>query len=563
MSIAEKYFPDGPKHIGIIMLDGAVDLYANSLRYISYDLRRHDFKVTLIGCSGGLKACTSLRSHFQGRRLERQQIADICRRCQVAQQEVGATNRRVFKPGLGNEDQRFLQQIEAELRVSKTLEPLIDGKSGAQNICKIAFFDFSVAHKLNLSTPLNEEQRASFLEVVSDLLSLRANFEELAEAEDFGAVLYVNGNYSQNQLACQVFGRYAIPCLSVEPQPTSSSARNALMLIPERLKLHPTALAAIDDQRPLANDDIQRALSHFFARVVGNEFNAYTTLSEAHRSLATVAALREFIARYRDVRTLFLSSEDELHAHEIVFSDHEPDAQEHSQYEVLERFLAEASRCPSVGFIVRLHPRMAINKRNHFVSAEHARYVKLLDGADVPDNVLALHGDCPISSYFLASKSTLVIVTWSTIGLESLLLGKPTIALFPQKLMYPITDFNGQPMDLDGIFKAVIGQNPGIEVRSTRLLNWIVYAYEQQFSAIPVPRASSRRFLSRLYGWLFNRTKRSGRLTLWYRVDVLVMRVHRWTLRRNASGLMKSISLDRYRGRTTDLFDRYGKSLGV
>ncbi len=562
MSIAERYFADGPKHVGILMLDGAVDMYANSLRYISYDLRRHGAKVTLIGCAGGLKACTSLRSHFQGRPLEQQQITDICRRCQAAQRDMGAANQRLCKPVLGKEDALFLEQIEAELLRSDTLESLIGRTSGANNICKTAFFDFSVIHKVNLSAPLNDEQKASFLECVSDLLSLRKYFMEIAEAEKLDVVLYVNGNYSQNQLAFQIFDRYAIPCMSVEPQLTSSSLRNALMLIPERLKLSRTGLATIDNARPLGEEDIQRTLAHFFARVLGNEFNAYTTLSASHQSLATVAALKEFIARYRDVRTMFLSSEDELHAHEIVFGDHPPRAHEYSQYEVLERFLAEARRNPSMGFIIRLHPRMAINKRNHFVSAEHARYVDLLE-RDLPGNVLALHGDCPISSYFLASKSALVIVTWSTIGLEALLLGRTTIALFPEKLIYPIADFNGQPSELDRILETAFSPNPDLEVRSTRLLNWIVYAYEQQFSAIPVPRASNRRFLSRLYGWLFNRTKRLAGATLWYRADELVMRAERSMFRRNASELMKSTSLDRYRGRATELFDRYGKSLGV
>jgi hypothetical protein len=205
---------------------------------------------------------------------------------------------------------------------------------------------------------------------------------------------------------------------------------------------------------------------------------------------------------------------------------------------------------------------MAINKRNHFVAPEHAKYVDLLDH-NLPSNVLALHGDCPISSYFLVSRSSLVIVSWSTIGLEALLLGKPTIALFPEKLMYPVADFNGQPSELDLIFERVFRENPDIEVRSLRLLNWIVYAYEQQFSPIPVPRATNRRLLSRAYGWLFNRTKRSGSLGLWYRVDELAMRVHRRMVGRNASDSMKGLSLDRYRARTAGLFDRYGKILGI
>ena len=558
----ERYFAVRPKRVGILMLDGAVDMYANLLGYVSFDLRRQGADVTLLGCNGGLKACTSLRSHFQGSPLDAQQVVDICGRCRAAQRDVGATNRIQFEPQINKEDEQLLAAIATQLEGSETLGPLVNGTL-CEGICKIGFFDFSVIQKVNLSTPLGAAQKASYLEVVSDLVALRRHFIRLVEKKDLDAVLYVNGNYSQHQLAHKVFERYSIPCFSIEPQLTSCSVRNALMLVPERLKLSPTALATIDDRRPLASREVRRTLAHFLARIAGNEFNAYTTLSQSHSSLSTVGQLRDFTARHREVRTLFLSSEDELHAHEIVFDGGVEDGHEYSQYAAVKRFLAEADKCPEVGFIVRLHPRMAANKRNRFVSAEHARYVDLLSGPNVPKNVLALHGDCPISSYFLASKSSLVVVTWSTIGLEALLLGRPTIALFPQKLMYPIAVFNEQPLEMDEIFKKIFSQSVDVPVHSLPLLHWTTYAYEQQFSVVPVPRGFGRSFISRVYAGLFHRAKRSVFLILWYHIDGTIIRLQRRMFSGTASEPLESMLLDRYRKATAMLFRRYGNGIGL
>ena len=94
-------------------------------------------------------------------------------------------------------------------------------------------------------------------------------------------------------------------------------------------------------------------------------------------------------------------------------------------------------------------------------------------------------------------------------------------------------------------------------------MNWVAYAYERQFFSIPVPRASNRRFASRLYGWLFRGAGRFGQLNRWYRIDELVVRVQQWIRRREASELTKSMCLDCYRRQATELFDRYGRSLGL
>jgi hypothetical protein len=558
-TVLDPHFPTPPANIGILMLDGAIAMYADTLRYLAYEMKREGIKVKLVGCAGGLSTCISLRSNFQGKPLSAEKRAETCRACQKAQTELGASSRRVFEPELDAASAALLKDVESKLREEDTLERVVEGPD-ADDICKIAFFDFSVSHKINLSIRLSAEQKADFLDEVTDLLALRRYLEKVAASQSLDALLYINGNYSQNQLAFRVFARHGTPCLSVEPQITSSSARNAVMLVPERIKLLPTALAGIDENRPLSANDFSGVLAHFLARIAGNEFNAYTRLSADHASLTESRAIKDFFDRYGDVRTFFLSSEDELYAHEVVFG---LSLGPESQFELLRRFLAAAALHPGIGFVVRLHPRMAANKRNHFFSSEHTRYAELLSQQRVPDNVLVLLGDCPISSYYIASKSSLVIVSWSTIGLETLLLGRPTIALFPERLMYPIIAFNGQPMDRAEIFALAFAKKIEVLVRTIPLLNWVAYAYQRQFTPVPVPRSSNPYFSSRLYTWAFNRAKRYGLLHLWFRGDRTWLSLRRTLTHRLAIDAVKMHKLARYRQTAGALFRHYGENLGI
>jgi hypothetical protein len=558
-TILDAYFARPPANVGILMLDGAIPMYADTLRYLTFEMRRVGIEAKLIGCAGGLSTCISLRAKFQGKPLSVEQRKATCLACQKAQAELGASLRRVFEREPDPGSDIFLKDVQSKLQEQDTLEHIVDVCWDTDEICKIAFFDFSGSHKVNLSDRLSAEQKADYLDAVADLLALRTYFERVGTSEDLGALLYINGNYSQNQLAYRVFARHGIPCLSIEPQLSSSSARNAVTLVPERIKLFPTALAGIDESRLLSVRDLKFGLSHFFARIAGNEFNAYTRLSADHASLDEAGLVRKFFDRYADVRSYFLSSEDELHAHEVVFGHSTTE----TQFEVLKQFLAKAAIHPVIGFVVRLHPRMAANKRSHFSSLEHARYAERLSQQKLPDNVLVLLGDCPISSYFIASKSSLIIVSWSTIGLETLLLGRPTLALFPEKLMYPISAFNRQPEDRAGIFALAFADKVEVAVQSIPLLNWDTYAYQQQFTPVPVPRSSNPFFSSRLYTWAFNRAKRHGLLELWFKGDGIWLSLRRTLSLKPATDATKVNKLAQYRQAADALFRRYGENLGI
>jgi hypothetical protein len=382
----------------------------------------------------------------------------------------------------------------------------------------MAFFDFSIVTKLKPDSILDDQSANRFVAGVRDLIKLHHAFERFRMQHEVSHIVYVNGNYTQNTLVRHIFGANGVICLSVEPQLTSQHVLNRVMLAPDRLSLHPNGLfrSEINHLSLNANNisDVQNVLKNFGARIEGSDFNVYTSLDGQAITGEEIQRLRKFLSTYKKINSFFLSSEDELTPHIIthgapVVPNPNLLGPYRTQLEFTAYLLQEAASHPEVGFIIRLHPRMAVNKRDHFESEEHVRYKNMLSGGAVPENVFVLYGDCKISSYFIISKSDLVIISWSTIGLEALLLGVPVISAFPYYLMYPLSMLTRQPINQAELEEALFGNsNFGIP-DGNKLLVWISMAFEGQFFATAAPRGRGG-LLGKYYLKAYNLSKITG-----------------------------------------------------
>jgi hypothetical protein len=295
--------------------------------------------------------------------------------------------------------------------------------------------------------------------------------------------------------------------LSIENQFSSASAFNKIFITKNRIAIAQTALInpAIDiTTKEISVIDAYRVLKIFSRRILGKEFNAYTSLKPVTIEKKQIDQLNKFIKKYKNIHTFFFSSEDELAPHiathkstkNIDFANIEP---WENQASFTEYLIKESESHPETGFILRLHPRMASNKRDSFESDEHKKYKKLIQNTQLADNVLVIYGDSKISSYYIANVSSLIVVTWSTMGLESLLLGKRVIAVFPSFLSYPIGKISNQPTSYQQLKQALFQKTDfGLPI-DQELLQWISIAYEQQFFTILVSRTPG----ANVFGWLF------------------------------------------------------------
>jgi hypothetical protein len=347
--------------------------------------------------------------------------------------------------------------------------------------------------------------------------------EFLLQRHRFSHIVFINGNYSLNTCVRLFCHNNGIALLSIEPQLTSQHILNYIVMKRDRIELSPEALLPVQPEPSIQPKYLRKVLENFGARITGGDFNAYTSLADACDQGETGRLLR-FLKSYSKVHSFFMSSEDELVPHAITHDfanklDEEMQVAYKNQLEFTKFYLAEAAKNPDIGFIIRLHPRMAKNKRDAFESLEHLRYKDLFELTPTAPNVLIVMGDSKISSYYVISRSSLVIVSWSTIGLEALMMGIPVVSAFPKALMYPLDDLTKQPKNLNDLKNALFTCSTYGAADDVRLFAWISMAHEGQFFPTLAPRGQVGRW-GRVYRLTYGVADRLGLYNLFaYIVD--------------------------------------------
>jgi hypothetical protein len=484
----------------VIALDGEVQLYAESLRYLAWKLTGAGAEILRFGCRGSLNACTSLNSTNKNQ-LALHGKSPVCMRCKSAQAGIRAEEIFEVLPEdlIENlSEAEFLADLRARLEEYQRIESILDMAYCGFEVVRIAFFDFAITAKQSHTSKLDDPAiRERFVLGVKDQLILLKALRRIHETKKITHVLYVNGNYSQNTLIRLFFGSYGVQCISVEPQLTSQNVLTKVLLAERRFELNPEWLLPITDaghDKLLSEESIHDVLRNFGARIDGGDFNAYTSLSHDKSSIDELERINTFLRRYSRAHAFFLSSEDELTPHVLThgalnggnlgsLSGYK------SQADFVHSFLQEAGQHPQIGFVIRLHPRMAANKREDFESEEHVKYKQMLADMKLPDNVIVLYGDSKISSYYIISKVDLVVVAWSTIGLEALLLGTPVISVFPSCLMYPLSAFSKQPQVKRELEAALFETTDFGVADDDLMLRWLAQGFEGQFFATAAPRS--------------------------------------------------------------------------
>tara|TARA_A100001035_G_C27785084_1_gene503912 strand:- start:2460 stop:4190 length:1731 start_codon:yes stop_codon:yes gene_type:complete len=497
--------------VGILHYDGAIDLYSHSLKFIAWKLKQNNFEILKIGCNQGLERCTSLNSfnYSDIENIGKRNICNICMNYQKSTNYDHFIDIHKYEKILIKKDFEFLNKIQIELNKRNKARDIISIKYKNYALPKFAFFDFSIKEKVNLDTNLTSDLKEKLILGIKDQIKLLRKFENLKKNFKLNYLIYINGNYSLNTLARTFFSKDGVKCLSIEIQPSSQICFNKVSIVEGASFLHPEYLykkmSLEESIKNISIKDGRKILKSFGERIIGNEFNAYTSLEKNKSIKEELKDINYFINKFKRIHSYFLSSEDEITAHESCFDINKkikvrnPNFPKfNSQEDFTEYLIDKANTNKKIGFIIRLHPRMAVNKRQDFESIEHTRYKNLFAKINIPENVFIIYGDCSVSSFYIIAKSSLIIVAWSTIGLESLLLGKQVIVAFPYRAGYPISTLSKQPknkVDFEiALFKKSLYGLPN----DKKLLSWTQHAYDSQYFVTTAPR-NTQRFIGRFY----------------------------------------------------------------
>ena len=471
-------------------------MYADTNRYLSYEINKlDDSRLIQIGCSGGLNSCTSLNSLGPIASDVKRSIA--CENCKLMQSSIYCDEKiNVDVYQLLLPQTAYLKRVKKIIEDDKNLSNAINLNYEGIYFCKIAFFDWSILFKLGIDSILTKDQVERFLFGVEDLLKIyQSIIENDVGIENAKYLFYINGNYSQNTFLRSILKKNLTKSISVETQPFTNKIFNKICFKSERVKLDCDGLCDMpQDDSPVDMASLGSVLSNFKSRFYGKEYNAYTNLKKNGEVRAEINKLRAFTEKYNFVCTYFAHSSDEVIPHRIT---HNSSGEErHDAFKNQEDYLnwlnKVASINPDTGFIIRLHPRMAPNKRDEFESEEHKRIRLILNQGFRAPNIYVITGDAKISSYYVAFRSTIIVVGWSTIGLEALALGARVLSIFPNSGMYPIKKISNQPPFTNDIFKSIKLNSSYCAPVERALAAWLATAYEYQFAQIPVIRTVER-----------------------------------------------------------------------
>ncbi|MGZ3655795.1 MAG: hypothetical protein ACXVCS_09575, partial [Bdellovibrionota bacterium] len=372
-------------------------------------------KITVLGCDKALKRCTNFMS--MGRRLDEAWLAEnraeVCRKCQT-QQRVLKESQNLYLTsaldGLTDEQRKIISDLKQykAFDISRLMALEYQGAP----LGRLAFYDFSMLNKLSDKSTLSESQYAELLEHLSDAFHVW-NFVGRAVSErHFDTALYINGNYSLNSVARERFKKAGIPCWSVEFSFSYSDTEKVVYLQRSRNEHSRDweALTRVRDSYRCRLEDCRKALDGFRNRIYGVDFNSYSSPARTE----SWDKFDRFKSGYKEVVSIFVSSGDELQVHEVVFGFVQDTRFFKSQGEWLRFLIANAN--PEVGYVIRMHPRLAPNKRDSVRAEEYDLLTEAASAARNLPNFLVIEPEDPISSYYILLHSVMSVVSWSMIA---------------------------------------------------------------------------------------------------------------------------------------------------
>jgi len=154
----------------------------------------------------------------------------------------------------------------------------------------------------------------------------------------------------------------------------------------------------------------------------------------------------------------YTSGLDEQAAHNILAEAMDPTGRPsadvfENQIDWLVALAAHVAKQNDAHLVIRVHPREGANKRDRVVS----KHLGLLRTAlvDLPANVTVVWPQDVVSSYDLMEAADLVLISWSTVGLEAARLGVPVVAAFKTNHVYPHDVFVRHAPDRNAYFRLV------------------------------------------------------------------------------------------------------------
>ncbi len=298
-----------------------------------------------------------------------------------------------------------------------------------------------------------EEVKAHLRAELRSALIVQASMQSLiAVADGAGGVCY-NAQYPINRVFFESFSQASLPCTSIHGGQHAELRHSTFhaWAAPAAYQEFPhSPLVRESMSMACSSMEISVVLSHVRQLMLGIDPFVYSP----PRRHASASEVREALGIPPTVPTVvaLVSSPDEYEASEQAGALHKRNRETGHTSDVLwlQSLLEVAVLMPDVVFVVRVHPRLAPNKRESVESPALGEMRNLL--SECPGNVRVNWPEESLGLYDLMAVAAAALNHRSTAGLEFLLMGLPvalfdpdTLNAYPPELceLAPVADASG------------------------------------------------------------------------------------------------------------------------
>lgn len=427
---------------------------------VANKLKKENIQNTLVLCKGALKSyCNPIAA---SKAKNKQDVEKICKKC--------IQNANEF----------------AKLNVGKTiwLDDKINGKINQNEINKIKSFcrlDNSLNKKEIISKPDAVEKKYFYAAKQSYCNAKTILDKEKPDYVISDHSLYANLNVWRWR--CNVL---KIPFYSCMPGPLLGSSFAFLKLsknfsnrwFEEAKKVWAQMKTKINT---ISNEDIIK--NHLKILKKGGHYIVYSKKENNKHPL--LEKIKEIKTGYKKIVLVACSSEDEAFICSRVSGMSSPLKWLKSQNYLIRWITKHASLFRNTYFILRVHPRIAKNKRESVESSDLKIKTKLVK--KLPHNVYLDFPPNQASIYSLYNVVDLVLTSWSSVGWEAQAFGLPSICLAPERSSYP-SDLNSRAVNSYSDLKKALENVTTfqkLDIHKHKAFLWYCFLYKKGLIELP------------------------------------------------------------------------------
>jgi hypothetical protein len=403
--------------------EGFVTEHFNAMNYLAKILQKQAYKIGFIKCYGIFERCPSFGASGISIAAKKEAFKDICRKCYKNQKSIDKNIQTIslnfYKAGTQN---------RAKKLSGKLLKKIINEKSF--EFAKIFELEFVLATKKLQFNKTDKVDVEIMQKLVSSFSKAYLIAKNIIKKYQPNACLAFN-DYITN-LGFLIAAKKMHKKIFVVTQAANKNIDRSRIIIRNNFSaiyLRNSLKKWLKWKRlPLSKcqiheiiEDIKTRLFFSGSHIYSNPINEISPqiIEKAKKAKQTVcfftSSLDEIIAEQNQYKALS-GKTDKFNS---MFNCDLKNL--HKKILILLKEAAKKNK--DIYFIVRIHPREGITKRENF-SSEHYEILKT-ELNNVPDNMQIIFPEERVSSYFLAQISDQVYTAWSTIGYELARLGVP------------------------------------------------------------------------------------------------------------------------------------------